>query len=213
MSNGVLFWLIAFALVVATLAALVVPLLRRASERPRPAEADASAAIYRDQTRQLEEDVATGVIGADERTRAHEEIVARLGDELAATPAPAAATPSPRAAWVAAIVIVALLPASALVAYFALGNPRALDARAAQQRHTEPEIVAMVERLAERMKAQPDDPQVGFIAEDVPEIVATPDRKTLNPLEIVAVLAKVVKEQQKTIEALSKRVGQLEDGH
>jgi len=61
-------------------------------------------------------------------------------------------------------------------------------------------------------KAQPDDPQVGFIAEDVPEIVATPDRKTLNPLEIVAVLAKVVKEQQKTIEALSKRVGQLEDG-
>jgi cytochrome c-type biogenesis protein CcmH len=159
MSTGVLFWLIASALVVATLAALVVPLLRRAGERPRPAEADASAAIYRDQTRQLDDDVAAGVVRADERERAHEEIVARLGDELAAAPAPAAAPSSHRAAWIAAIAIVALLPATVLVAYFTFGNPRALDPGAARARATEPEIVAMVERLAERMKQQPDDPR------------------------------------------------------
>ena len=159
MSSGVLFWLIAFALVVATLAALVFPLLRRAPERPRPAEADASAAIYRDQTRQLDEDVAAGVIAPDERARAHDEIVARLGDELAATPAPAAAASSPHPAWVAAILIVALLPAAVLLAYFTLGNPRAIDSAAAPQRASDHEIVAMVERLAERMKAQPDDPK------------------------------------------------------
>ena len=84
MSSTVLFWLIAFALVVATLAVLVVPLLRRSPARTRPAETDAAAAIYRDQSRQLDDDVAAGVISADERERAHEELVARLGDELAA---------------------------------------------------------------------------------------------------------------------------------
>jgi hypothetical protein len=41
------------------------------------------------------------------------------------------------------------------------------------------------------------DPRVGFIAEDVPDLVATPDRKTLSALEIVAVLTRVVKEQQR----------------
>jgi hypothetical protein len=40
---------------------------------------------------------------------------------------------------------------------------------------------------------------VGFIAEDVPELVATKDRKCLSPLEIVAVLTKVVQEQQELI--------------
>ena len=44
------------------------------------------------------------------------------------------------------------------------------------------------------------DGHVGFIAEDVPEIVATPDRKGLAPMDIVGVLTAVVKEQQKLIE-------------
>jgi hypothetical protein len=44
------------------------------------------------------------------------------------------------------------------------------------------------------------DGHVGFIAEDVPEIVATPDRKSLVPMDIIGVLTAVVKEQQKLIE-------------
>jgi hypothetical protein len=59
-------------------------------------------------------------------------------------------------------------------------------------------------------KVEPEDPQVGFISEDVPEIVATADRKTLNAIEIVAVLTRVVQEQQKTIETLSRRIETLE---
>jgi len=55
-------------------------------------------------------------------------------------------------------------------------------------------------------KASPDDTQVGFIAEDVPELVATPDRKGLSAMDIVAVLTKVVQEQQKTIEELNARL-------
>ena len=57
---------------------------------------------------------------------------------------------------------------------------------------------------------EPEDPHVGFIAEDVPDIVATADRKSLAPMDIVAVLTRVVQEQQKTIETLMERVERLE---
>jgi hypothetical protein len=59
-------------------------------------------------------------------------------------------------------------------------------------------------------KVEPDKTHVGFIAEDVPELVATDDRKTLSPMDIVAVLTKVVQEQQKTIDELKEKVLQLE---
>ena len=66
-------------------------------------------------------------------------------------------------------------------------------------------------------KVDKNERHVGFIAEDVPELVATQDRKSLSPMDIVAVLTKVVQEksqiveeQQKTLEALSATVARLE---
>lgn len=56
----------------------------------------------------------------------------------------------------------------------------------------------------------PEYNHVGFIAEDVPDLVATPDRKTLSTMDIVAVLTKVVQEQNKTIAELSDKVKKLE---
>jgi len=49
-------------------------------------------------------------------------------------------------------------------------------------------------------KANRGEKHVGFIAEDVPELVATKDRKRVSPIDIVAVLTKVVQEQQKEIQ-------------
>lgn len=40
---------------------------------------------------------------------------------------------------------------------------------------------------------------VGFIAEDVPELVATKDRKGLSPMNSVTVVTTVIYGQQKTI--------------
>jgi hypothetical protein len=59
-------------------------------------------------------------------------------------------------------------------------------------------------------KLDPKERHVGFIAEDVPDLVATPDRKSLSPMDIVGVLTKVVQDQQKTIDALSARIAELE---
>ncbi|MEP0755716.1 tail fiber domain-containing protein [Trichocoleus sp. Lan] len=50
---------------------------------------------------------------------------------------------------------------------------------------------------------------VGFIAEDVPELVAMADRKTLSSMDIVAVLTKVVQEQQQQILQLVSEVNTL----
>jgi hypothetical protein len=51
-------------------------------------------------------------------------------------------------------------------------------------------------------KLEADEQYVGFIAEDVPALVAAPDRKGLSSMEIVAVLTKAVQEQQKEITEL-----------
>jgi hypothetical protein len=51
---------------------------------------------------------------------------------------------------------------------------------------------------------------IGFIAEDVPELVATSDRRTLSPMDIVAVLTQALKEQQNTISSLVEKVKILE---
>jgi hypothetical protein len=67
------------------------------------------------------------------------------------------------------------------------------------QAETALQALARLEPVNYRYKVEPGDSHVGFIAEDVPELVATPDRKTLAPMDIVAVLTRVVQEQQAMI--------------
>ena len=50
---------------------------------------------------------------------------------------------------------------------------------------------------------------VGFIAEEAPDMVATNDRKGMSPMDVVAVLTKVVQEQQKTISELKEKIDVL----
>jgi hypothetical protein len=59
-------------------------------------------------------------------------------------------------------------------------------------------------------KVDKSEKEAGFISEEVPELVATKSRKTLDPTDIVAVLTKVVQEQQKTISELKERITALE---
>ncbi len=59
-------------------------------------------------------------------------------------------------------------------------------------------------------KASSDERHVGFIAEDVPELVASKDKKGMSSMDVVAVLTKVVQEQQRAISKLSEKVAQLQ---
>ncbi len=51
---------------------------------------------------------------------------------------------------------------------------------------------------------------VGFIAEEVPELVAQNDRHGLSPMDIVAVLTRVVQEQQRLLSVQEKAIAELE---
>jgi hypothetical protein len=59
-------------------------------------------------------------------------------------------------------------------------------------------------------KADKTDKYVGFIAEDAPELVATKDKKGMSSMDVVAVLTKVVQEQQKTIADLKEKIAAFE---
>jgi hypothetical protein len=59
-------------------------------------------------------------------------------------------------------------------------------------------------------KVDKTDRHVGFIAEDVPDLVASADRKGMSPMDVVAVLTRVVQEQQKIISDLQERIEKIE---
>ncbi len=51
---------------------------------------------------------------------------------------------------------------------------------------------------------------MGFVAEDVPDLIATKERKELSPMDIMAVLTKVVQDQQGSIKDLQGKNEMLE---
>ena len=54
-----------------------------------------------------------------------------------------------------------------------------------------------------------NDEYVGFIAEDVPELVASKDRKGMSAMDVLAVLTSVLQEQKKTVQEQSEAVEEL----
>ncbi len=70
------------------------------------------------------------------------------------------------------------------------------------------DTVRALQPVGYRYKKELDEYYVGFIAEDVPELVATNDRKGLASMDITAVLTKVVQDQSVQLDS---QKSQLED--
>jgi len=68
------------------------------------------------------------------------------------------------------------------------------------------QALALLQPVQFNYKSDQRETYVGFIAEDVPELVATSDRTGLSAMDIVAVLTKVVQAQQQKIEELEARL-------
>ena len=67
-------------------------------------------------------------------------------------------------------------------------------------------VVVALEPVRFNYKADSADEYVGFIAEDVPDLVASKDRQGLSAMDIVAVLTKVVQAQQEQIDELEAQL-------
>ncbi len=70
--------------------------------------------------------------------------------------------------------------------------------------------VAGLEPIRFEYRHRPGDEHLGFIAEDVPDLLATQGRAGLDAIDIVAVLTKVVQEQQRQLERQEARIEELE---
>lgn len=73
------------------------------------------------------------------------------------------------------------------------------------------QTLAMLRPVKFQYKVSPEEDSVGFIAEDVPGLVATNSRKSISTMDVVAVMAKVVQEQQKTIDDMNKTIVKLQN--
>jgi len=146
-----LFWLAGAALAAVVLGLVLRPLIFRGSKSSvsRP---EANLSIYRDQLRELDADLAAGTLAQADYERARREIEARLLEDVALAPEPAPARCG--RALVAAIAVA--IPAAALGVYLLVGSPGALSLQSEHQMNAQ-QLEAMVERLAARLRENPDD--------------------------------------------------------
>ncbi len=158
------FWLLAAALVAATTACLLWPLLRRrAVPDPGTPERSLLVDLYHDQLRELDTDLRGGTLTAARHAEARDELGRRLLDDAAV-----AATGTGRAGTspLLAALLLAVLPSAAILLYLHLGNPVALwraddlpEASGSQHQLSGAQVEGMVNQLAQRLRESPGDAQ------------------------------------------------------
>jgi cytochrome c-type biogenesis protein CcmH len=150
------FWALA-ALFIAIALAFVLPSLLGKGRRESASGEAANIAIYRDQLRELDRDLAAGTLAPDQHDEARRELERRMLEDVdtAAKIGPAATS-----ARRSALLIGLTVPIVAVLLYSAIGTPQALAPRPIEdhgQGVTREQIEGMVERLAARLKESPDD--------------------------------------------------------
>ena len=150
------FWILVVLFAVAALAFVLPALLARKGRAGSPAGDAANIAIYRDQLRELDADLAAGTLLREQHDEARREIERRMLDDVRAESPTALAAGTGRGT---ALAVGIALPLVAALLYFAVGNPRALAPLPAGGEHevTVQQIESMVERLAARLKEKPED--------------------------------------------------------
>lgn len=151
------FWVIAVLLAGAALAFVLPPLLGRRRAAPDAANNAANVAVYRDQLRELEADLAAGTLARDQYEDSRRELEARLLDDVRD---PGTGTRAAKPVRGTAIAAGIAIPLVSILLYLTVGTPNALlpqspggDSRGI----TRQQIEGMVERLAARMGENPDD--------------------------------------------------------
>jgi cytochrome c-type biogenesis protein CcmH len=156
------FFVVAGFLLAGALFFVVPPLLGKRGRAADVSHGETNLSIYRDQLRELDQDLANGNIERLQYDAAKREIERRVLEEVEQEADLAAASGGPK--WTLAVGIAVAIPLIAVPVYLGFGTPAALDPqkRAAQETGaghelTPQRLAAMVEQLKERLKSQPDD--------------------------------------------------------
>jgi cytochrome c-type biogenesis protein CcmH len=146
-----LFWVVSAVLALVAAAFALRPFVR-GGRAAGPSTRTLNLSVYRDQLRELDADLAAGTLATQDYERARRELERRLledtGGDLPPTP------PAPKPGRIAgrgmALAVGLGVPLLAAAIYFAVGNPGAVIP-------PEQQVNAMVQRLAQRLKDNPDD--------------------------------------------------------
>lgn len=157
-----IFWIVATLMIVGTLAALALPLLRG-----KPAgmnEAAYDLEVYRDQLAELERDQARGVISADEMDAARNEIARRMlaADARLQKGTRTGGLMGGSTTMILVGVIAVMVSAGSVLLYMDVGDPGAPDMPLAQRRDLNKSVAGgqdMSSQLAELQKAAEANPE------------------------------------------------------
>lgn len=157
------FWLIVGLLITVTLLVLLLPLLRRGNSSISTTHSQVNLSVYRDQLRELDADLAGGILNEVQYQNARSDLESRVLEDSGT--AEIDTTPSTDSRWgnASIAVLVISVPLLAISLYFMLGTPAGLKPQvptaAIDEAHpaTPEQFEAMVTWLAERLKAEPDN--------------------------------------------------------
>jgi cytochrome c-type biogenesis protein CcmH len=150
------FWIAASCLVLAALAFILPPLLKRRGAGEEITRDAANVGVYRDQLAELDSDLESGTLTREQYEQSRAELERRLLEDVGVSES-VPPTPSRTGRW-AALGLAVAVPLAAVVLYLALGTPQALAPKARPE-FTSEHIAAMVEALASRMEQNPGDPK------------------------------------------------------
>lgn len=152
-------WIAVAAMTVAVLALLAWPLLRRTEDLSDRAAYDLT--VFQDQLKEVDRDVARGVLTAAEADAARLEIQRRIV-ALGRAPVEAVSAGTGRSRWVGIGITAVALPLIALAVYSGVGTPdperaQALALETQGNGMSPDDINALVDRLAARVAGEPDN--------------------------------------------------------
>lgn len=154
-----------FILLAAALAAIVLlvaiwPLLRRPAPPSDNSTDRVNINIYRDQMRELDEDLSAGTIDQARHAEARAELERRLLEDTTGESHPVTAA-APRSGKLTAVILAALIPLAATGLYLTVGTPEGLapEQAKADGAHdiTPQQVEELIAKLAARMKESPEN--------------------------------------------------------
>jgi cytochrome c-type biogenesis protein CcmH len=165
------FLILAGVMIALALAFVLPALTKRHKDEEQTTRARANVLIYRDQLAELDADLRNNTIGKEQHDAGRREVERRVLEDTLASLNEAAPASSSHTKWVP-IALSVIIPLAAVGLYLKLGTPQAVSPQMASSETASPQangeaphgtsfdkIRQMAEKLAERLKQQPNDGQ------------------------------------------------------